>query len=268
MSATTRQAWASPRVTALAMADGRHLALPGVFNLRDLGGYPAAGGGSIRGARCCAPDALNQLDSTRRRRAGRAWSLRTIVDLRTHVEAEMAPSAVAGLAARTTHISLLGGDLQALPLELAAIYRYIVAKCGGAIADAVRVLCADEAMPALVHCSAGKDRTGIVSALILAVAGVPDEFIAADYALSSIYLDPQRTPAIGRLQASTGLGDRLTVALLSSPPALILQVLAQVRAAAGSVERLPAAARAAAGRAGELACRAWSADRARVGGGR
>lgn len=228
-------AWASPRVTAIAMADGRHLDLPGVFNLRDLGGYPAAGGGSIRWRTLLRADALNQLDSTGVA-ALAALELRTIIDLRTHVEAEMAPSAVAGLAARTTHISLLGGDLQALPLELAAIYRYIVAKCGGAIADAVRVLCADEAMPALVHCSAGKDRTGIISALVLAVAGVPDEFIAADYALSSIYLDPQRTPAIGRLQASTGLGDRLTVALLSSPPALILQVLAQVRAAAGSVE--------------------------------
>jgi protein-tyrosine phosphatase len=97
-------------------------------------------------------------------------------------------------------------------------------------------LCAADALPGLVHCSAGKDRTGIVSALVLAVLGVPDEVIAADYALSSRYLDPDSTAAIGQLQASTGLGDSLTRPLLISPPALILEVLSWVRAASGSVE--------------------------------
>jgi hypothetical protein len=60
--------------------------------------------------------------------------------------------------------------------------------------------------------------------------------IAADYALSASYLDAERTPAIGQLQASTGLGGELTRPLLSSPPALILDVLARVRKRAGSVE--------------------------------
>jgi protein-tyrosine phosphatase len=86
----------------------------------------------------------------------------------------------------------------------------------------------------MVHCSAGKDRTGVVCALVLAAVGVPDEYIVADYALSSVYLDPQRTPAIGRLQASTGLGDEVTRALLSSPPGLIVEVLDRVRRRAGS----------------------------------
>jgi protein-tyrosine phosphatase len=113
----------------------------------------------------------------------------------------------------------------------------MIDECGGAIAAAVRVLCRAAALPALLHCSAGKDRTGIVTALVLAVAGVPDEYIAADYALSSVYLDPQRTAAIGHLQASTGLGDRLTASLLASPPALILEVLARVRSTAGSADR-------------------------------
>ena len=79
-------------------------------------------------------------------------------------------------------------------------------------------LCAPAALPALVHCSAGKDRTGIVVALVLAALGVPDEVIAADYALSARYLDPERTPAIRQLQDSTGLGDALRLRLLASPP--------------------------------------------------
>ena len=97
-------------------------------------------------------------------------------------------------------------------------------------------LCAPGALPALVHCAAGQDRTGIVIALVLGVLGVPDEVIAADYALSSRYLDPDSTPAIGQLQASTGLGDSLTRPLLISPPALMLDVLSSVRAASGSVD--------------------------------
>jgi protein-tyrosine phosphatase len=221
-------AWASPGVTALATADGRRLDLPGVWNLRDVGGYPVAGGGQIRWRTLLRSDALHQLDGTGLA-ALRGLGLRTIVDLRTLPEAEMAPSAVAGLPARTTHISLLGGDLESLPLELAAIYRYLIDERGPAIAEAIKVLSEPDAMPAMVHCSAGKDRTGVVCAL-----GVPDEYIVADYALSSVYLDPQRTPAIGRLQASTGLGDEVTRALLSSPPGLIVEVLDRVRRRAGS----------------------------------
>jgi protein-tyrosine phosphatase len=226
-------AWAAPQVTALATAPGRRIDLPGVWNLRDVGGYPVAGGGEIRWRTLLRSDALHQLDGTGLA-ALRGLGVRTIVDLRTLPEAEMAPSAVAGLSARTTHISLLGGDLAALPLELAAIYRYMINERGAAIADAVRVISAPGSVPAMVHCSAGKDRTGIVCALVLAAVGVPDDYIVADYALSSVYLDPQRTPSIGRLQASTGLGDEVTRALLGSPPALILDVLDRVRGRAGS----------------------------------
>ena len=70
-------------------------------------------------------------------------------------------------------------------------------------------------------------------AFALAAVGVPDQIIAADYALSSLYLDPQHTPTIGRVQEGTGLGDRLTAALLASPPGLMLRVLARARRGAG-----------------------------------
>ncbi len=227
--------WDTPEVQGLVLADGRRLELDGLFNLRDLGGYPAAGGASVRWRTLLRSDALHRLDST----GGAVLAglgLRTVLDLRTDMEAEIAPSAIDGLGARVTHISILTGDLQALPLELDAIYRYMIDQCGHTIAEAIKVLSAPDSFPALVHCSAGKDRTGIVIALILAVLGVPDEVIAADYGLSASYLDTERTPAIGHLQASTGLGDDLTRPLLSSPPPLILEVLARVRAAGGTVD--------------------------------
>jgi protein-tyrosine phosphatase len=231
----TRSEMSVSAIEALTEADGRRIELAGVLNLRDVGRYPVAGGRSVRWRALLRSDALHQLD-----RGGLALlaglDMRTVVDLRTLAETEAAPSLLDGLSARVTHVSILRGDLQSLPLELEAIYRYMVGECGDAIAEAIKALCAADALPALVHCSAGKDRTGIVIALVLAVLGVPDEVIAADYALSARYLDPDSTQAIGQLQASTGLGDSLTRPLLISPPALVLEVLSWVRAAGGSVD--------------------------------
>jgi len=220
------------QVRQLITAEGRRIALPGVLNLRDLGGYPAAGGSRLRWRTLLRSDALHQLDQADLARL----ALRTVVDLRTELESDYAPSPLAGLPARLNHVSLIGSDFPAEPLELGGIYRFLIAERGSAIAEAIRPLCEDGAFPALVHCSAGKDRTGIVIALILAVAGVPDEVIAADYAYSSVCLDPDLTPAIGQLRASTGLDEDRTRELLSCPPYLILDVLAEVRAASGTVE--------------------------------
>ena len=227
----TQTAW---RESGVYLEDPRRrIELPGLFNLRDVGGYPVEGGGAVRWRMLLRSDALHQLDA-----AGTAaiagLGLRTIVDLRTQLEVDNAPSALDGLQARVQHVSLLAGDLQSIPLTLEEIYRFVIDECGDRVAAAVAPLCLIDAVPALVHCTAGKDRTGVVIALILAVLGVPDEVIAADYALSSGYLDPGRTAVIGQLQASTGLGEEVTGALFSSPPALILDVLARVRAAAGS----------------------------------
>jgi protein-tyrosine phosphatase len=228
--------WLDPRdVDDLVFAEGRRLELDGVFNLRDVGGYPAADGRAVRWRTLLRSDALHRIEPGGSAVLG-GLGLRTILDLRTPMEVELAPSALDGLSARVAHISILTGDLQALPLELEAIYRYVIDQCGDTVAEAVKVLAAADAFPALLHCSAGKDRTGIVVALVLAVLGVPDEVIEADYGLSASYLDAERTPAIGHLQASTGLGDDLTKPLLSSPPELILKVLARVRQASGSVD--------------------------------
>jgi protein-tyrosine phosphatase len=229
-----RSAGDDERAQDLVTAADRRIELAGLYNLRDVGGYPAAGG-PIPWRTLLRSDALHRLDPGGI--AGLAGlGLRTVVDLRTLVEAEIAPSPLGALNARHAHVSILGGDMQSLPLELDAIYAYVIEQCGPAIADAIRPLGAADAFPALVHCSAGKDRTGIVIAMVLAVLGVPDDVIAADYALSGSYLDPEHTAAIGQLREGTGLGERLTGELLTSPPQLILRALAAARARHGSVE--------------------------------
>jgi protein-tyrosine phosphatase len=216
----------------LVNAEGRRIELAGLFNLRDLGGYPTAQG-TLPWRMLLRSDALHQLDAE-----GTAaladLGLRTVVDLRTHVEVEIAPSPLDQLNARHAHVSILGSDLEGLPPELDAVYAYVVTECGTAIADAIRPLCAERAFPALVHCTAGKDRTGIVIAMVLAVLGVPDQVIAADYALSASYLDRRTTAAIGQLRVSTGLGEDLHEGLILSPPQLIMNVLRTARDTHGS----------------------------------
>jgi protein-tyrosine phosphatase len=211
----------------------RRIPVPGTLNLRDVGGYRAAGNTTTRWHTLLRSDALHLIDDS-----GVAvlaeYGLSTVIDLRTEAEIRLAPSARGGIAATTVRVGLLCSDLDTSPRQLAAIYRYLINERGDAIAEAIKHLCRPGSVPALVHCSAGKDRTGIVIALVLAVLGVPDEIVAADYALTASFLNTEA--AIGQLRVSVGLDDRLTPELLASPAALILEVLTWVRQANGSVK--------------------------------
>jgi protein-tyrosine phosphatase len=213
----------------LGADSGRHIPLPGTLNFRDAGGYPVAGGGTVAWRKLLRSDGLSRLDESGTAMLARL-GLRTILDLRTSYEAEMAPSPdLASHGAVTVHISLIGEDFAGLPDELGEIYDFIVDERGAAIALAVRSLASPGALPGLVHCTAGKDRTGIVIAFVLAAIGVPDEVIAADYALTGVYLDPSRTPVIGQVMDGTGMDEDTTTALLVSPPELILRALERAR---------------------------------------
>jgi protein-tyrosine phosphatase len=209
-------------------SNDRWIALPGTLNLRDVGGYPVAGGGTVRWRTLLRSDALNRLDD-----GGRAvladLGLRTVIDLRTDSEVEAAPSALDGTAAQTVRVPLFSAEaIGRLPPDLAAVYRYMIDDCGAAIARAIGRLAVPGALPGLVHCTAGKDRTGLVTALVLEVIGVPDDVIAADYALSqSSSLAPDTARQIGRIQSISGVGRWLDLGALGSPPQVIHTALAQ-----------------------------------------
>jgi protein-tyrosine phosphatase len=218
----------------------RRLRLPGTMNLRDVGGYPAAGrggagAGTVRWRTLLRSDALHRLDDSGRA-ALAGLGLRTVVDLRTGSEVSAAPSAVDGTGARTFHVPLFDAEaIGRLPPELAAIYRHMIDDCGAAIAGAIGRLCGDGALPGLVHCTAGKDRTGLVVALVLEVIGVPDEIIAADYAMSEAYLDTRPGSAISRIRAISGVGRWLDLGALGASPQVIHDALARIRARSGTV---------------------------------
>jgi protein-tyrosine phosphatase len=209
----------------------RRISVPRCPNLRDVGGHPAAGGRTTRWRTLLRSGSLRPAGADGVGRLAE-YGLRTVIDLRTAREADRAPSPP-GIAARTELIPLLGPEVRGLPPGLEPVYRYLIEERGDEVGSAISALARPGARPALVHCAAGKDRTGIVIGLVLAVLGVPDEIIAADYALSSGYLGAEAVAIVGDVQHSAGLDRQSAADLLASPPGLILDALARARAAGG-----------------------------------
>lgn len=155
----------------------RAIVARGSFNLRDLGGLPTPGGVVRRGMlyRSDFPGfAVSDPETLAR------LGLRTVVDLRrsAEIEFECVPWADSGIDHLVCALSA-GRES-----SWHAKYPAYLTHRPEAVVDAVRTLMRDRARPALFHCAAGKDRTGVVAALLLDVLGVEDATIVADYVLT------------------------------------------------------------------------------------
>lgn len=117
--------------------------------------------------------------------------MRTVVDLRRPDELRSRPNVFASSPdVRYLHHPVFEQSTRSVdwPASLVALYREMLDQRGPFLARTVAALAEPDALPALVHCTVGKDRTGIIVALLLAVAGVPAATIVADYALTADYL--------------------------------------------------------------------------------
>ncbi|WP_433204467.1 tyrosine-protein phosphatase [Dactylosporangium sp. CS-047395] len=160
---------------------------PDCRNARDLGGLPIAGGRVLRDRALVRSDSLHRLTADGVA-ALHAHGVSRIVDLRGTDEAAQYPSPLAGhdlvrLLPLVDPDDDPARDLADLA-PLADVYRASVIGNGRRVAAVVAAVVAAPPGAVLVHCAAGKDRTGIVVAVLLRLAGVPDDRIAADYACS------------------------------------------------------------------------------------
>ncbi|KOS58159.1 tyrosine-protein phosphatase [Rhodococcus rhodochrous] len=157
-------------------------------NLRDLGGLPAVGGRRTRGGvlyRSALPAPGDTCPT-----AVADWPARTVIDLRSPREFATRAHPLQSDTTAVHLISLLTDAEVTAPsrgTQLAEIYHTVVTHAGGQLAAVVQ-LAATAPGPVLLHCAAGKDRTGIAVALLLRLAGVGTDDIVADYVATNEHM--------------------------------------------------------------------------------
>jgi protein-tyrosine phosphatase len=219
----------------------RHLDWEGCFNVRDLGGLPTRDGGVTRRGAIVRADALDEL-------TGAGWAalmahgVRTVVDLRNDDERD-ADVASRPPGVTTVHVALdaredrefwdvwAGGPQFGTPLY----YRPHLERFPERSVAALRAIARAGPGGVAFHCVGGRDRSGQVAILLLALAGVTPEAIAADYACSGERLraryaargEEDQGPLLDGFLAQRGTtAQELVVALLAE-----LDVEAHLRAA-------------------------------------
>lgn len=235
--------------------DSRHVAFEACFNFRDLGGYETQDGRRVRWRTLYRSDTLHRLTGADER-AFAELGLRTVIDLRSQTEVEDYGRLRVGEDEITWYgIPMLDDvrlrprdpshaapvavvDPDAPPPEPGEGYARILDDFGSAVARAIKLLAGESDLPAVFHCTSGKDRTGILAAVILDVLGVPDETIAADYMLTgetwrrSLDWIEVNEPDFAAFLAE------LPPEVRAVTPEKILGFLAKARAAHGSIPAL------------------------------
>lgn len=189
----------------------RSIDLDGCVNFRDLGGYPTADGRSLRWRLLFRSDALHALTPADVAKLRDDLAVSDIVDLRSSYElANEGRGLLEHEPIAFHHTPLFDGDPsradRSAAAEMSLGERYVgMMRFGHApIVETIRLLArADRG--AVYHCAAGKDRTGVISAIVLGALGVPDELIVADYALSAERIDD----IIARVMSMKGYQDTL-----------------------------------------------------------
>lgn len=161
------------------------------FNLRDLGGLHTADGRVLAAGRLYRGASLHRLAGDDLE-AVKALRLRSVLDLRSSLELRQTGSlAAADIAATVLHNPMFETvpdaalDSTSGPaMTLARLYSGMLEVGAAAIATTIERLADDRHLPLLFYCTAGKDRTGVMAAMILKLVGVSNEQIVADYAAS------------------------------------------------------------------------------------
>lgn len=179
----------------------RYVRMDDIRNLRDVGGYHTAGGRQVKWGKIYRSGEITRMtpwDSTRLANLG----IRTIIDLRTGEECEKHP--IAYRRANIVHVPVVAGNEQDLSdriwnnqmrkgdalLYMQDVYLQFATRNAAQFGQALDVFLHEENYPILFCCPLGKDRTGFLAALLLAILGVPEETIMQDYLESNQYINP------------------------------------------------------------------------------
>jgi protein-tyrosine phosphatase len=223
------------------------IALEAAHNVRDLGGYVIGDGRSIAWGRLLRGDGLHHLTPADLD-ALTPIGLRTVIDLRTPGEVgERGAFPIDRMPVELVHQPVIDRtwsrddvprfDATAHPEAefLTFAYAAMLAEGGSRFGAAIRRLAAPGALPAIFHCAAGKDRTGIMAALLLSGLGVDDDVVVADYGLTAAGIERMKVwlgrhhPDRAKLMADT------PSAFFAAHPEAMQRTLEAIRREHGSV---------------------------------
>ena len=216
----------------------RHIALEGSVNFRDLGGYATVDGQHTRWGVLFRADGLGELTGADLGIMGEL-GIRTVIDLRSDHEVGQNRFDTTAHPVAFFHIPFIdelpnADEWDRKPGLLGSQYKAMLDDATDQIAAALAALVATDATPAVFHCTAGKDRTGLLAALVLSLVGVPEETVVADYALSGAAMERLRAKLILKYPDGRDVIADLDE-VFSADPSNMVALLAHLRDRYGSI---------------------------------
>jgi protein-tyrosine phosphatase len=226
------------------MTGTRLIRFEGASNFRDLGGYSSALGGEVRWAMVYRAGRLDRLTALDLEDLA-ALGVRTVLDLRREDEREQSPDPMPSL-----HLCLMSKVQAKRPLPHAELlvehdhgvqfmrelYSGLLAHAAAEIGSLFTTLAAPDAMPAVFHCAVGKDRTGLVAALLLTWLGVDRETVLDDFELSDEHVGQAQRDELVRRMADRGIGPEAAAGILGASRESMAAALDELDTRYGGIE--------------------------------
>ena len=208
----------------------RPVQIPGLSNVRDLGGMSTPDGPVRDGVifRADAPIRLPEAGGV----ALRGLGLAKVIDLREPIERRHDPAdteRMNGNWGALCQLPLFDGAIDLRELrDLDSLYRDAIDGCGERFVTVLGEIRDPDGTPALVHCSAGKDRTGLVVALLLEAIGTSRDEVVADYAMTAQQMAGPAIKAVQQRALRAGIPEQHLAQALGSPPEVMVATLDHV----------------------------------------
>lgn len=220
------------------------------LNFRDIGGYETSDGRRVRTGLVYRSAHLHGLDEADLEGL-RRLEIRTVCDLRHAEEAAVRPGPFTDdPAVNVLSLGMIGTRATGDPVttiveygitsitdaDIAAIYQRFADEHTEVYRRVVETCSDPEAHPVVVHCSAGKDRTGLAAALMLTVLGVPESAVLDDYELTNQLWTPAQFERARRMLPDHGVDPEPLAAYFQAPRPAMAATLAYLRERDGSIE--------------------------------
>ena len=227
------------------LTDDRLIRFEAAANFRDLGGYPSALGGHVRRGMLYRAGRLDRMTAADRDLYA-GLDIHTVIDLRRDDEREQAPDPMP-----TVHLCLMSKVQANTPVRdpgtlvdhdhgvqfLQDLYTGLLAHASVEIGQVFTTLAAPDAMPAVFHCAVGKDRTGLVAALLLTWLGVDRELVLDDFEASDGHVGQGQRDELVRRMADRGIGPEAAAGILGASRESMQTALDELDVRYGGIER-------------------------------